>query len=178
MNINLENEIFELDELHILDPEKLNFSLEGSGFLTLDDGEQVYSKVNLTRLLPFKTKTEYISVSYEDDEEQFHEIGVIRDINELQGEQFEIADNFLKFKYYMPEITRIYSIRDNMRGYIFVKVDTNAGKKTLCIRDWYSNFKLISPTELYVVDADGNKYTCPDIRSLDKKSKNNIDMFV
>lgn len=178
MDTTLENEIFELDELKILDPAKLNFNLEGSGFLTLNVGEQVYSKVNLTRLLPFITKTEYISVSYEDSEEQFHEVGVIKDINELKGKQFEIADNFLKFKYYMPEITRIHSIRDNMRGYIFVKVDTSAGKKTLCIRDWYSNFKLISPTELYVVDADGNKYICSDIRKLDRKSKNNIDMFI
>lgn len=64
-----------------------------------------------------------------------------------------------------------------MRGAIFVKADTTSGQKTICIRDWYQNFRMIGYDYLYVNDADGNKYFCPDIHKLDKKSQLVLEMF-
>lgn len=172
------DEIYEVDKLNILDPLSLDFEREKSGFMKLIYNGQTYKKVNLTRLLPFQTETEYISVSYENDEKEFREIGVIKDISELPEKQEKHVRDFLEFKYYMPEISRIYSIRDNMMGYIFIEVDCTSGRKTLCVGDWYTNFKVIRKNYLYVMDADGNKYFCGDVTKLDKKSKNLIDMFI
>ncbi len=62
---------------------------------------------------------------------------------ELDDEQYKLLDSYLEYKYYMPEITKVYSIKDNMRGAIFVKADTTSGQKTICIRDWYQNFRMI-----------------------------------
>lgn len=169
---------YEVEKLIMLNGSSLRFIKNNSGFLTLEHGQKTYEKVNLTRLIPFVSKTKYISVSYEDQEKNLKEIGVIEDINHLLKEQRKIVEEYLEFKYYMPEITKVYSIKDNNRGYIFVKVDTSSGKKTLSIRDWYSNFKMLSEKMLYVVDADGNKYYTPDIYQLDKKSLQNIEMFV
>ncbi len=177
-NIKAADEVYEVDKLNILAPDTLNFSREKSGFMTLIYDGKTYNKVNLTRLLPFQSETTYISISYENDEKEFREVGVIKDINEMPKEQMEIVKDFLEFKYYMPEITRIFSIRDNMMGYIFVSVDCTAGKKTICIGDWYTNFKVIRKNYLYVNDADGNKYFCADVTKLDKKSRNLIDMFI
>lgn len=172
-------EKYEVDRLNILDGSSLVFTQEKSGFLTLEYNGKTYHRVNLTRLIPFITKTEYISVSYENEEKEYIEIGVIKNINDLPEQNRNIVSEFLSFKYYMPEITKIYNIRDNMMGSIFVKVDCTAGKKTLCIVDWYSNFKLIGSTPyLHVVDADGNKYFCPDIYKLDKASRNNLEMYI
>ncbi len=178
-NINsLDEELFEADKLVILDPKELTFSKEESGFMTLVFQGKTYKKINLTRLQPFYSKFEYVSVNYENDEKEFIEVGVIRDIREMSKEQFELIDNFLEYKYYMPLITKVYSIKENMRGSLFVKAATNAGEKTLCIRDWYRNFKLIGGKYLYVCDVDGNKYYCDDIeKRLDKKSVANIELF-
>ncbi len=137
-----------------------------------------YKQVNLTRLLPFLTKKEYISVSYLNSEGEFREIGVIKCIDELATEQMKLVDTFLEFKYYMPEITKITSAKENSGGHLFVDVETSAGKKRLCIRDWYSNFRMLNKETLYIVDADGNKYFAPDISKLDRKSKAFIDLFV
>lgn len=179
-NIQLEvlSEIYEVDKLNILAPDSITFVSEKSGFLTAQYNGKQYKKATLTRLIPFVTKTEYISVSYENEEKEFREIGVIKDIAEMPKEQFETANSFLLFKYYMPEVTKIYSIRDNMMGYIFVKIDCTAGKKTLCIGDWYSNFKMLNKDYLYICDADGNKYFCPDVHKLDRQSLAHIEMFV
>ena len=176
--INHTEDVYEVDKLNILDPAGLEFTREESGFLTLACNGKTYKKVNLTRLLPFETESSYISVSYENDEKEFREIGVIKDISELPEEQGKTAAGFLEFKYYMPEITRILSIRDNMMGHIFVEADCTSGRKTICIGDWYTNFKIIRNNYLYVNDADGNKYFCADVTELDKKSRNLIDMFI
>lgn len=177
-NINEAVEVYEADKLTLLDCSELTFSKEESGYMTLEYRGEKYKKINLTRLEPFYSKTEFISVHYENEEKEFIEIGVIRDMAELTREQYELINNFLEYKYYMPLITKVYSIKENMRGSLFVKAETSAGGKTICIRDWYRNFKLIGGKYLYVCDVDGNKYCCEDIeKSLDKKSISAIEMF-
>ncbi len=171
-------ENYEADKLTLLDCKKLEFKKEESGYMTLSYDGKVYSKVNLTRLQPFYEKNKFVSVHIEDDERQFVEIGVIEDVNELPDEQKKLVKGFLEYKYYMPEITKIYSVKENMRGSLFVKADTTAGEKTICIRDWYRNFKLIGGKYLYVCDADGNKYFCDDVEAkLDPKSIAAMEMF-
>lgn len=179
MKILMEDfEIYEVEKYNLLDGKKIKFTNNDSGFLSLDYGDKNYPKVNLTRLIPYYSKTTYISVSYEDEEKNFREIGIIKDLNELLTEQRELVHEYLEFKYYMPEITKVYSIKDNNRGYLFVKVESTSGKKTLAIRDWYTNFKLLWDKMLYVVDTDGNKYFAPDVYQLDRKSQSQIEMFI
>lgn len=173
-----EQEIYEIDKLNMLEAQELQFTKEKSGYMTLVYKGNTYPMVKLTRLIPFITKDEYISVSYETEEMEFREIGVIKDLKVLERSQSNLINEYLEFKYYMPEITKIHSIKDNRRGYIFVDVETTSGRKTLCIGDWYSNFKMLSKEKLYVVDVDGNKYFAPNIYNLDKKSLAQIELFI
>lgn len=177
MQQNVADEVYEVDKLTILDCSKLILSLEKSGFLTAVYDGKTYHRVEPTRLIPFRTKTQYISLSYENEEKEFREIGVIKDMEQLTKEQYALLDKYLEYKYYMPEITKVYSIRDNMRGAIFVKADTTSGQKTICVHDWYQNFRMLSEDYLYVNDADGNKYFCKDIHKLDRKSLSVLEMF-
>lgn len=174
---NSDTEIYEVDKLNILDCKKLKFKKETSGYLTLEFEGKVYHKVNPTRLIPFYSKDTYISINYENDEKEFREIGVIHSLSELDGEQREIIETYLEYKYHMPEITKVYSIKDNMRGAIFVNADTTSGHKVICIRDWYQNFRMRGYDYLYVNDADGNKYFCEDIHKLDSKSQQILEMY-
>ena len=171
-------EEFEIDKLILLNCGELEFAQEESGFVSLKYRGEEYKRVILTRLIPFYSKTTYISVAYENEEKEFKEIGVIKNIDDMTSEQRKLVDDYLEYKYYMPEITKIYSIKDNMRGYIIVTADTTSGKKTLRIRDWNSNFIMLSEKMLYVVDVEGNKYFSPDIYKMDKKSLANIELFV
>ncbi|MBR1739365.1 MAG: DUF1854 domain-containing protein [Ruminococcus sp.] len=174
---NTENELYEIDELRILDCGKLSISVDKSGFLSVSYEGKEYSRVDPSRLIPFFSPTTYISLTYENEDRELFEIGVIRDMKDLSDEQYKLLDKFLNYKYYMPRITKVYNIRDNMRGSIFVKADTTAGEKTICVRDWYQNFRMLNEEYLYVTDADGNKYFCPKISELDKKSRNVLEMF-
>ncbi len=174
---NNETELFEVDKLNIIDCSKLTLSLEDSGFMTVLYMGQEYKRVEPTRLIPFYSKTTYISLNFRTEDLEFREIGVIRDMKELSDEQYSLLNKYLEYKYYMPEITKVYSIRDNMQGSIFVKADTTSGSKTICVRDWYQNFRMLTSDYLYVNDADGNKYCCKDIHKLDRKSRSVLEMF-
>ena len=83
MQPNTADEIYEVDKLTLLDCSKLKLSIEKSGFLTAEYDGKTYHRVDPTRLIPFKSKTTYISLSYETEEKEFREIGVIRDMSFL-----------------------------------------------------------------------------------------------
>ena len=174
----IELEKFEIDRLVILDATKLKFYKDKSVFISLEFEGEKYFNVRLTRLTQFFSKTTYISVAYENDEREFKEIGVIKDMRELSDEQYKLLDEYLEYKYYMPMITKVHSIKDNSRGFIFVDVETTSGRKTICIRDWYSNFRLLTEKFLYAMDVDGNKYFCDDISKLDKKSLAVLEIYI
>ncbi len=177
-NNTLTEEKFEIDRLTILDCSKLRFYKDEGNFISLEYDGKTYFNVRLTRLIPFYSDTTYISVAYDNEDGEFTEIGVIKDMAELSEEQFKLLDEYLKYKYYMPEIKKVYSIKDNSRGFIFVDIETTSGRKTICIRDWYSNFRMLSEKLLYAVDVDGNKYACHDIDSLDRKSLSILEIYV
>ena len=139
----MNEEQFAVDRLELIDCSKLKLAVENSGFLTAEYDGKTYHRVDPTRLIPFISKTTYISLSFENDEKEFREIGVIKDMKDMEEQQYNLLDKYLEYKYFMPEITKVYSIRDNMRGSIFVKADTTSGPKTICVRDWYQNFRMI-----------------------------------
>lgn len=178
-NVYIDESLYKTDNLKILDTDKLHFSPEESGLLTLEYEGKTYHKINPTRLLPQTEKDKFISICYENDDKEFFEVGVIKDINDFKDEsQKKLVSDYLEFKYHMPEITKVYSIHDSMQGAIFVKCDTNCGSKTICVTDWNHNFKLRSGNYLYVNDADGNKFCCKDVYALDKKSIRVLENFL
>lgn len=175
---DFEPEKFEVDKLELLDAGKLTFHRDDAGFISLEYEGNEYFNVRLTRLMPFYSATTYISVAYDNEEKEFKEIGVIKDMKYLSPEQYKLVDEYLEYKYFMPEITKVHSIKDNSRGFIFVDIDTTAGRKTICIRDWYSNFRMLTEKYLYAADVDGNKYACHDISKLDKKSMSTLEIYI
>ena len=170
---------FETDKLVILEPEKLVFSRDNSGFLALEYSGETYKKVSLTRLVPFDNEDSYISVNYTDEKEDWKEIGVIADVSELSKENIKIVHDYLEFKYYIPEIVEISKITDNRRGYLFLEATTTAGEKKIAVNDWWHNFRMITSTNtLSITDADGNRYVIPDVDKLDKASMKRLQLFI
>ena len=137
-----------------------------------------YEKVDLTRLVPFNDENRYISVSYKNEEDEWKEIGVIKDLEDLAADTKKTADDYLKLKYYIPEIKKIHRITDNQMGYLFLEADTTAGEKKIAVYDWWHNFRVIHGKMLAVTDADGNRYSVPDVDRLDKASIKKLQLFI
>ncbi|MGN1121924.1 MAG: DUF1854 domain-containing protein [Eubacteriales bacterium] len=169
---------FANDPLLILTPQELCFTREESGYLTLVYGTERYEKVTLTRLIPFEDEEKYLSVSYNNAEDEWREIGVIDDLSRLPAAQAEIVREYLAFKYYIPEIIKIHRITDNRMGYLFLEAQTSAGEKKIAVNDWWHNFRLLQNKMLTVTDADGNRYRIRDVDRLDKASMKHLQLFI
>ena len=120
--------VYEVDTLNLLPPDGIILKREESGFLSLEYDSKRYDRVSLTRLIPYIDEDKYISVSYNNEENEWKEIGVIKDINELPEGQRAIVAEFLSFRYYIPIITKINKITDNQLGYLLVESETTAGE--------------------------------------------------
>lgn len=169
---------FSVDTLRILNVNELKFTRKDSGYLYLDYQGNSYEEISLTRLQPFYCLDTYISVSFRNNEEEWIEIGVIKDLKEMNGEQRQLCTEYLNFRYYIPIITKIYSIKDNRMGYLFVDAETTAGHKKIAVNDWWTNFRINTSGILTVTDSDGNKYQIPDLDKIDRKSYRKLELFV
>ncbi len=170
--------IYDVDTLNILSPGKISLTENESGYLSLSYDGKEYEKVDLTRLVPFNDENKYISVSYKNEEDEWKEIGVIKDLSELPTDMKNTADGYLRLKYYIPEITKINRITDNQMGYLFLEAETTAGEKKIAVYDWWHNFRVIHGKMLAVTDSDGNRYSVPDVDKLDKASIKRLQLFI
>ena len=144
-----------------------------SGFLKVTKDEKTYEKVNVVRLFPYQYEDEYIALLDKDNEE----ITILKDLDGLAKEERTILLNYLSYKYYMPEITKIHQIKEKM-GYLYVDLETTAGKKEVCIADFVSNIRFIKDKILSITDVEGNKYRVSDFQALDQASKQRLDVFL
>ncbi len=170
--------VYEVDTLNLLPPDGIILKREESGFLSLEYNSEHFDRVSLTRLIPYIDEGKYISVSYKNEENEWKEIGVIKDINELPESTKAIVTEFLGFKYYIPIITKINKITDNQMGYLFLEAETTAGEKKIAVNDWWHNFRMIQNRMLSVTDADGNRYCVPEVEKLDKASVKRLQLFI
>ena len=99
--------IYDVDTLNILSPDKIHLTESENGYLLFSYDGKDYEKVDLTRLVPFNDENKYISVSYKNEEDEWKEIGVIKNLDELTGDMKSTVSAYLKLKYYIPEIKKI-----------------------------------------------------------------------
>lgn len=167
-----------IDNLTILDPNDLRFSREESGFLALSCSHGEYHEVSIIRLLPFYEEQQFVSVAFRDKDKEWKEIGLIKDTSALPEDMREIVLDYLSYRYFIPEITKIYTISDNRMGYLFLDAMTTAGRKKISVGDWWTNFRLRENGYLTVTDADGNRYIITDMSKMDKPSMKKLQLFI
>lgn len=155
-----------------IDTKKAQFETLESGFLKLSLEGKVYDKVTLTRLLPYSQEESYITVIQGQEE-----IGIIKDLSALDKQQYNKVTAHLNYKYYIPEITKINSVKEKM-GFLYIDLETTGGQKEICIADFVSNIRIIKDNLLSITDVEGNKYRMSNIGALDKESRQKIDVFL
>lgn len=155
-----------------LENEKIRFSLNENGFISMEYGDKKYSRVRLLRTAPMRFPFEYVCV--QDMEEK--EIGIVRDISVLDEESIKAAENELEKRYFCPEITEFISIK--MRpGSTYVDCKFGDTKKGFNIRDISNNMFFIGEDTVRINDADGNRYITY-LNKLSKKSKKILEPYL
>ncbi len=170
--LSLEN----VAEIFYMTKENAHFS-ESDGILSLKvkkNGESLeYDRVFLHRAFPYDEPFAFISVLDRDNKE----IGIISKISDFDEGTEDMLRAELAKKYFIPEITKIHSIKERF-GFSYWKISSTAGELEITFRDTYRSIVRITPTHVYLTDSNANRYEIKDVEKLDRKSRRLIGIYL
>ena len=149
----------------ILDPKRIQICRDESGRLNV-----IFNKVEkatikrVVRAFPLTMPWRYIILIDRDN----REIGLLRDIEELDDSSRKILKDELEKVYFIPKIRKIHQIKEEF-GVLIWETETDKGARRFEVTS-RRDVKKIGKRRIIVRDADGNLYEIPDYANLDQKS--------
>jgi hypothetical protein len=144
-----------------------------SGFVGMKHQDKDYPRVNIIKSFPLSYTDKFISVC---DCESV-EIGIIPDTNVYPEEARELFIEDIERRYFLPEITKIDSLKQEF-GYVYWRVQTTAGEKKFITSKDASAIIALREIRILLIDLDGNRYNITDYTKLDSKSYRLIQLLV
>jgi Domain of unknown function (DUF1854). len=164
-------------DIGFLDLKKTAFFLTPGGFLGLTYDGTEYKRVALRRALPIGNPSAYISVADAENKE----IGILKDIAELNEAQLALVINELDRRYYCPTVHEIKSVKDKL-GYVYMELSVEGDGRTYdkqcAIKDVNKNIRMLGDDRLILFDVDGNRYIVSSLSGLDKKSLKRLEPYL
>jgi len=165
-------------DIGLLELTSAEFYITPGGFTGLRYKDAEHKRISLRRSLPIGDPSRYISVT--DNENK--EIGIIRNLADLNSDQLEIVSAELGRRYYCPVIYEIKSVKDKL-GYIYLELLIGAdGKekhtKNCAVKDVNKNIRMIEGDAILIFDVDGNRYIVKSLTALDKKSRKRLEPYL
>ena len=108
---NMENEVEEMTAIHYLNQDNAVFERTEGGFLSLSYEGKKWDRIQVIRTV----------------EERSHEIGVIKNIKEVDKKTRKMLLEQLNLHYFTPVIQKILDIKDEY-GYAYFHVMTDRGE--------------------------------------------------
>ncbi len=160
-------------KIEFLKPENCVFSFNDNGFLIMTFDGDLKGRVKLIRTYPYSLTDEYICVHDLDD----NEIGIIRDLKELDQNSKESAEKELENRYYCPTVTAVKSVKERM-GHFYFQTVVDGKEKNFTVRDITRNMRFASDDTLLIFDMDGNRYIIPEFEKIESKSKRLLEPYL
>jgi len=139
--------------------------------LKIED-EREYQIERVVRAFPITMPWNYIVFKDITDKE----VGILKSVNELDGDSAQILKEELEKVYFIPRITKIHDIKDEF-GVLVWRTETNKGPRTFEVVS-RRDVKKISRNRILVKDGDGNLYDIPNIKKLDQRSLILLDSVI
>lgn len=170
-----------------LTPENATFSSGEDGTLILHmDGEKD-RVVGIRRMFPMTHPKKFLSVHEEEDE-----TGTIADLGEFSREQQRLLEEEIKHQYFVPRITEIKEIKDEL-GYFVWDVVTDHGPRKFYVKGRTDSIRshrrsrsggvsagihAHSRFRMFITDIEDCKYEIPDYRELSKASRLQLEKVI
>lgn len=162
----------EFSDIVYIKADEIRF-FETEGGLTGAEYKDYNGRVNIVRIFPMSKKSEYLSVRDDD----YGELGIIETLDGFSEEQKKIIDAELARRYFAPEITSVYDVKEEF-GNMFWTCETSAGKRSFTVRDLANNIINDGNGGIIIVDTDGNRYTSENPRALGAKTMRYLDIWI
>jgi hypothetical protein len=153
-------------DIHFIEPENVFFSRGPGGvFQGVVEGK-TYEEINILRTFPFLYTTHYISIR----DVKGEELGILRDIGELDRESGEELARELKFRYFLPRVTRVDSVKQKSDLWLW-ELQTNLGSTRLAMRNLHEHMQFPGGNRILLTDINGKRCEIVDWQTLDNHSR-------
>ena len=167
-----------------LTPENAVFTRSPGGLISLSltepSGEiTFFERIVPVRAFPVTAPREFIAIREPDS--RLHgrgdEIGMILRLSDFPPETAALIEDELTHRYFTPVIEKIHSFREKF-GYSYWEVTTSAGRVEFIMSNPSSNIRTLDDGRVFMYDIDGNCFTIPDARRLDRASYKKIEIYL
>ncbi len=148
-----------------LPPETVRVLRDESNNLTVQiEGRDAWQKVVAKLAFPYSDPTHYVTLVSDTEE-----IGIVRDLDELDRESRELLSEALAKRYHIPEVLRVMDISEANNAAVWT-VETDRGERQFMVRDRH-NFRRFRGGDTIIVDVDGNRFRLARDRVFDEGSR-------
>ncbi len=159
--------------LECFNPDCVRLTRNKNGFIILTLNGENKGRVKLTRAFPNDMPYSYIGITDIEDKE----IGIIRQLSQLDSDSLCVAKQELNKRYFLPEISQITSIKEKMGSFYFETIIANK-KKNFAVKDISRSIRITPDNSVYISDVDGNRYVIPDFDKIQRKTKRLLEPYL
>ncbi len=149
-----------------LPPESLELSVAPDGTLRAILPDRCGINVQVLRAFPLSRDDQYFVVRDGKDKE----LGTLESTRGLSPRGVELLHRSLDNRYFLPQITRIYSIAEKF-GTSQWDVETDRGRVGITSKALHEAITELSPTRFLVRDNEENRFEIRDVSQLDEESQ-------
>ncbi|GAK39852.1 DUF1854 domain-containing protein [Paenibacillus urinalis] len=156
-------------DIHFLQPADVMFSRGPGGVLQGVIEGALYSEILVYRTFPFKYTSQYISIRNAKGDE----LGIIEDISQLDDESAEELGRELQFRYFLPRVTRVDSVKEKSELWVW-ELQTTLGPTRMAMRNLHEHVQYPGEGRLILTDINGKRCEILDWRALDQHSRKQL----
>lgn len=169
------SEVDKLLEIKIINRENAVFKQTAGGLLTLHLEGEDKGQVNVIRTFPFTDADSFLSVRTADDKQR--ELGLIEKLSDLDEETVKIITHQLEMRYFMPQILRIYSVKEEY-GHTYWHVLTDKGECRFTSPSGSAGAVMRKGNRAIICDCDRNRFEIKDVSKLTAKELKKLDLYL
>lgn len=156
-------------DIRVFEPHEVMFSRSSGGvFQGVIDGTP-YEELVVYRAFPFRYTSEYISIRNPKGEE----LGIVSDLGELDEESRRELSKELEFRYFLPKVTRVDSVKQRTDLWIW-ELQTNLGPTRFAMRNLHEHVQFPGGSRMILTDLNGKRCEITDWNALDAHSRKQL----
>ncbi len=154
-------------QLNFIDGSAISIKPYGEGKVTLVyiNGEEIRG-LSPRRLFSVTHPHSFIQML----DESGQEVGILRDMNQLDPSSYKCLEKALERFYLIPEILEIHTLKEEYRITRW-DVTTDKGRRVFDVQSRNTDIKILPFKRVLIRDSDNNLYEIMDYDRLPKKSR-------
>ena len=167
-NATVSSNVMTATDLIFCDASAVRFErLDGAADIRMHIGDRlcvIHGRIR--RAFPLSSPDSLYSLQ----DESGREVGVLRDLDELDEKSYRILHEELNRRYFTPRIDRIVNLRQE-GGMWTWDVETSRGPAIFYVRSWRDSSHEIQAGRFQIQSVDGQRFEIPSYDALDDRSK-------